>query len=145
LSYIGEYLHSLDPKGRIAMPSRFREELGDKFIITKGFDDECLYAYSMDEWENIIAKLKTLPTADKDVRAFIRFFAAGAAECEADKQGRILIPQSLREHAGLVKDVFITGAITKVEIWDKDKWKQHNGDFVSNAGKITEKLAALGI
>ena len=93
--FYGEFQHTVDPKGRVIVPSAFREELGEKFIVTKGLD-ECLFVYSKTEWSNLEAKLKTLPFSNKDARAFVRFFFSGATECEVDKQGRILIPQNLR-------------------------------------------------
>lgn len=126
------------------MPSKFREGLGERFIITKGLDD-CLFAYSLNEWTNLEAKLRTLPFTDKDVRAFIRFFFAGATECEVDKQGRILIPQNLREHAGFLKDIYVIGVSTRVEIWDKSKWENYSSDDNVSADKIAEKMAMLGI
>ncbi|HHW32317.1 MAG TPA: division/cell wall cluster transcriptional repressor MraZ [Clostridiaceae bacterium] len=142
--FCGEYQHTIDQKGRIIIPSRFREGLGDKFIITKGLDN-CLFAYSQDEWEGILSKLKSIPLTDKEGRAFVRFFVAGAMECEIDKQGRILIPQNLRDYAGLGKDAYILGAINRVEIWDKESWIAHSSDFNDNADKIAEKMSALGI
>jgi len=142
--FYGEYQHSLDAKGRVIIPSKFREGLGEKFILTKGLDS-CLFIYSLDEWSNLEAKLKTLPFTDKDVRAFVRFFFAGATECEVDKQGRILIPQNLRQYASLDKDVYIIGVSTRVEVWDKVKWEDYtNSDNVS-ADQIAEKMAMLGI
>jgi MraZ protein len=142
--FFGEYAHTLDPKGRIIIPSKFREELGNKFIVTKGLDN-CLFVYSMDEWSNVVAKLRTLPFTDVDVRKFIRFFSAGATECEPDKQGRVVIPQTLREHAGLEKEIYITGSITRLEIWNKDKWEKQSGDYSNDADKIAEKMSMLGI
>ncbi|MDF2524015.1 MAG: cell division/cell wall cluster transcriptional repressor MraZ [Clostridiales bacterium] len=142
--FYGEYQHTVDPKGRAIIPSKFREGLGEKFIITKGLDN-CLFAYSSDEWSNLEAKLKTLPFTDKDVRAFVRFFFAGAAECEVDKQGRILIPQNLRDYAALEKDIYVIGVSTRVEIWDKSKWESYSGDDNIGADKIAEKMAMLGI
>lgn len=142
--FYGEYQHTVDPKGRAIIPSKFREGLGEKFILTKGLDN-CLFAYSTDEWANLEAKLKALPFTDKDVRAFVRFFFAGATECEVDKQGRILIPQNLREYSGLEKDIFVIGVSTRVEIWDKAKWETYCGDDNIGADKIAEKMAMLGI
>jgi len=142
--FYGEYQHTLDPKGRVIIPSRFRDELGEKFIITKGLDN-CLFIYSLQEWEAVVSKLRALPFTDKDVRSFVRFFSAGACECEMDKQGRILIPQNLREYAGLNKEVYLTGAITRVEVWDKDRWEAHSGDYNENADLIAEKMTMLGI
>lgn len=134
----------MDPKGRVIVPSKFREGLGDRFIITKGLDN-CLFAYSSEEWSNLEAKLKTLPLTNKDARAFIRFFFAGASECELDKQGRILIPQNLREYAGLEKDIYVIGVSTRVELWDKSKWEDYSSDENVSADSIAEKMAELGI
>ena len=142
--FYGEYQHSVDAKGRVIIPSKFRDGLGEKFIVTKGLDN-CLFAYSLEEWSNLEAKLKSLPFTDKDVRAFVRFFFAGATECETDKQGRILIPQNLREYAGLEKDVYVIGVSTRVEIWDKAKWENYFGDENMSAENIAEKMAMLGI
>jgi MraZ protein len=142
--FYGEYQHSLDAKGRMIVPSKFREELGERFILTKGLD-ECLFAYSSEEWSNLEQKLKTLPFTDKDVRAFVRFFFAGATECELDKQGRILVPQNLRDYARLEKDIYVIGVSTRVEIWEKNKWEEYcSGDSMS-PDKIAEKMAMLGI
>ena len=142
--FYGEFQHTVDPKGRVIMPSTFRDELGEKFIMTKGLDD-CLFVYSKTEWGNLEAKLKTLPLTNKDARAFVRFFFSGAAECEADKQGRILIPQNLRTYAGLDKDIYIIGVSTRVEVWDKAKWETYNQDENLNPDSIAEKMSMLGI
>lgn len=142
--FYGEYLHSVDPKSRVIVPAKFREGLGEKFIITKGLDD-CLFVYSMSEWQNLEAKLKTLPFTNKDARSFIRFFFSGASECEVDKQGRVLIPQNLREYAKLDKDVYIIGVSTRVEIWDKTHWETYSSDDNISPDKIAEKMAELGI
>lgn len=142
--FYGEYQHTVDPKGRVIIPSKFRDGLGEKFIVTKGLDN-CLFAYSSEEWSNLEAKLRSLPFTDKDVRAFVRFFFAGACECEVDKQGRILIPLNLREYAGLDKDIYVIGVSTRVEIWDKQKWDSYSSDDNVSADKIAEKMAILGI
>jgi MraZ protein len=126
------------------MPSRFREGLGENFILTKGLDN-CLFVYSMEEWSNLEAKLKTLPLTNPDARSFVRFFFSGAAECEVDKQGRILIPQNLREYAGLDKEICIIGVSTRVEVWDKAKWENYNGDKNQNPASFAEKMSMLGI
>ena len=126
------------------MPSKFRDELGDKFIITKGLDN-CLFAYPPQEWEAVVTKLRTLPLTDRDARAFVRFIAAGAMECEVDKQGRILIPSNLREYAALDKEILITGAITRIEMWNRENWMKHSSDYNESADKIAEKMALLGI
>lgn len=142
--FYGEYQHTIDPKGRVIIPSKFRTSLGERFILTKGLDN-CLFAYSSEEWANLEAKLKSLPFTNKDVRAFIRFFFSGATECEVDKQGRILIPSNLREYAGLAKDIVVIGVSTRVEIWDRDKWTGYNSDDNVSAGDIADKMAQLGI
>ena len=119
---IGEYEHSLDAKGRLIMPAKLREDMGEKFILTTGLDG-CLFGFSMSEWEKFEDKLKALPITNKNARNFVRFFLSGATECELDKQGRFLIAGKLREVAKLDKDVTIIGAGTRIEIWDKAKWK----------------------
>lgn len=142
--FYGEYQHTIDPKGRVIIPSKFREGLGEKFILTKGLDN-CLFAYSSDEWSNLEAKLKTLPLSSRDARAFVRFFFSGATECEVDKQGRILIPQNLRGYALLEKDIYIIGVSTRVEVWDKAGWEDYSSDDNLSADKIAEKMELLGI
>lgn len=142
--FYGEYQHAVDPKGRVIVPAKLREGLGEKFIVTKGLDN-CLFAYSQSEWIELETKLKALPFTDKDVRAFVRFFFAGATECESDKQGRILIPQNLREYAELSKDVYIIGVSTRVEIWDKEKWEKYSNDEQVSGDNIANKMAMLGI
>jgi len=116
---IGEYEHSLDTKGRLIMPAKLRESIGEKFIVTKGLDG-CLFAFSLSEWSNFEQKLRTLPISNKDARAFSRFFFAGAIECEIDKQGRFLISSNLREFANFIKDVVIVGMDSRIEIWSKE-------------------------
>ena len=120
----GEYKHTIDAKGRLIIPSKFRELLGEKFILTKGLDG-CLYIYPMDEWEAFEEKLRALPLTNKIARTFSRFFVAGATDCELDKQGRILVPQTLREFAGLDKDVVLTGNLSRIEVWSKEKWSEN--------------------
>lgn len=139
---IGEYEHSLDSKGRLIMPSKLREDIGEKFIVTKGLDG-CLFAFSKREWSEFEQKLRTLPISNKDARNFSRFFFAGAIECEIDKQGRFLITSNLREFAGLEKDVIIVGMDSRLEIWSKDKWQQE--DSIISADEIAEKMEMLGI
>ncbi len=139
---IGEYEHSLDAKGRLIMPAKFREDLGEKFIITKGLDG-CLFVFSSTEWTKFEEKLATLPISNKDARAFTRFFFAGAMDCELDKQGRFLISSNLREFAGLTKDVKIIGMNSRVEIWSKEKWTECDENI--SADDIAEKMEMLGI
>jgi len=142
--FIGEYQHTIDSKGRVILPAKFREELGEKFVVTKGLD-HCLFVYPNGEWSNLEKKLRTLPLTSKDARAFIRFFFAGAAECGVDKQGRILIPANLRQHADLNKELAIIGVSTRVEIWDRDAWDAYNNESSLSQDKIVEHMAELGI
>jgi MraZ protein len=141
---IGEYEHSLDAKGRLIMPAKIREDIGEKFIITKGLDG-CLFGFSQKEWTNFEEKLKTLPLTNKNARDFVRFFLSGAIECEIDKQGRFLITSNLREYAKLEKDTVIIGVGTRIEIWDKEKWKSYNSDENISADEIAENMTMLGI
>ena len=144
--FIGEYEHSLDAKGRVIMPAKFREEdgIGEKFIVTKGLDG-CLFAYSKIEWNNFEEKLKALPLTNKNARDFVRFFLSGAIECEIDKQGRFLIPGNLRTYATLEKEIIIIGVGTRIEIWNKDAWQKYSSDENISAGEIAENMTMLGI
>lgn len=139
--FMGEYNHSIDAKGRMIVPSKFREQLDNEFVITKGFDG-CLYGYTMEEWANIEEKFKTIPLTSKDARKFLRFFFSGAATCEVDKQGRILIPPTLREYAGLDKEVVTAGVFSRIEIWSKERWQENNYDDMD---EIAEHMAELGL
>ena len=134
--FIGEYQHSLDSKNRIIVPSKLRDSLGDRFI--------CLYAYPIDEWQKFEEKLNNLPLTNKDARAFVRFFVAGATEVETDKQGRGLIPANLREYAGIEKEIVTIGALNKVEIWSKEKWESYNESDI-DFDSIADKMGDLGI
>ena len=116
IMFMGEYSHTIDAKGRLIIPSKFREQLGEEFVLTKGLDG-CLSIYPNDEWAAFEEKLRALPLTNKNARTFSRFFVAGATSCELDKQGRILVPATLREFAGLEKDVVLTGNINRIEIW----------------------------
>ena len=140
---IGEFEHSLDAKGRLIMPAKLREDIGEKFVVTKGLDG-CLFAFSITEWTNFEEKLKTLPLSNKNSREFTRFFLSGATECEIDKQGRFLIPNNLREAANLEKEVVIIGVGTRIEIWNKSKWKSYSDDNIS-VEEIAENMTMLGI
>ncbi len=142
--FIGEYTHSVDVKGRVSIPAKFREELGESFILTKGLDN-CLFIYSMDEWSILENKLKQLPLTNRDARAFVRFFFSGATECELDSQGRIRIKNNLREHANLQKDAVIIGVGTRVEIWSNAEWQKYNSDDNLSYDEIASKMAELGI
>ena len=139
---IGEYEHTIDAKGRLSMPSKLRRDMGEAFIVTKGLDG-CLFAFSQDEWKNFETKLKALPLSDKNARNFVRFFLAGATECEIDKQGRFLIPGNLREAAKLEKEAVIIGVGTRLEIWNKEIWSSKNEEI--SADEIAENMTMLGI
>ena len=141
---IGEYEHSLDAKGRLIMPAKLREDIGEKFIVTKGLDG-CLFCFSQNEWTNFEEKLKTLPLTNKNARDFVRFFLSGAMECEIDKQGRFLIASNLREYAKLEKDAVIIGVGTRLEIWNQANWKAYNSDENISADAIAENMTMLGI
>lgn len=142
--FIGEYQHSIDEKGRLIIPSKFREDLGYEFVMTKGLDS-CLFIYPKKEWEVLETKLKSLPLTNKDARAFIRFFFSGASECTLDKQGRVLVPSNLREHSKLDKDAVVIGVSTRLEIWSKEMWEDYNSDDNLSYDSIAEKMAELGI
>ncbi len=137
----GEYSHSVDAKGRIIMPAKFREILGDVFVVTKGLDG-CLFVYPNDEWKNIENKFREIPLTTKDARKFSRFFFAGAADCEVDKQGRVLIPSILREFAGLNKEVVLVGVLNRIEIWSRERWQENEYDDMD---EVAEHMAALGL
>ncbi len=139
---IGEYEHTIDAKGRLSMPSKLRRDMGEAFIVTKGLDG-CLFAFSQEEWKNFETKLKSLPLSDKNARNFVRFFLAGATECEIDKQGRFLIPSNLRIAANLEKEAVIIGVGTRLEIWNKDVWISKDEEI--SADEIAENMTMLGI
>lgn len=140
--FMGEYNHTIDTKGRLIIPSKFREVLGDEFVVTKGLDG-CLFVYPNEEWKVFEEKLKTLPITNKNARQFSRFFLAGAAACEVDKQGRILLPSVLREFAELEKDVVLVGVLSRIEIWSKSKWNESN--TYEDMEEIAEHMADLGL
>ncbi len=142
--FIGEYSHTIDAKGRLSMPARFREMLGEQFIVTKGLD-QSLFVYPKDEWHILENKLKQLPLTNQNARAFVRFFFSGAAECELDQQGRIRIPVNLREHADLEKEVVVIGVGTRLEIWSQRVWSDYNKDDNLSYDEIAGKMQELGI
>ena len=142
--FIGEYTHNLDSKGRIAMPVKFRNKLTGGAIVTRGLD-RCLFVFSGKEWEVLAQKLIALPLAQTNSRAFVRLMLAGAGGAGLGKQGRILIPDYLREYAGLKKQAVITGLYNRMEIWDSEAWKQYKAKTESASDEIAEKLSELGI
>lgn len=141
--FMGEYNHTIDTKGRLIMPSKFRESLGDEFVVTKGLDG-CLFVYPEAEWRAFEEKLRTLPLTNKDARKFSRFFLAGAAACEVDKQGRVLVPTVLREFAELEKEVVLVGVLSRIEIWSKSKWEEANSAY-EDMDDIAEHMEELGL
>lgn len=142
IMFMGEYSHTIDAKGRMSIPAKYREELGESFVVTKGLDG-CLFVYDMDEWKVLEEKLKSLPMTHKDTRKLTRFFLAGATLAELDKQGRILLPVVLREFAAITKDVVLLGVGNRIEIWSKEVWEQQS-DF-EDMDDIAEHMAELGL
>ena len=142
--FMGEYSHSIDAKGRLIIPSKLRDQLGESFVITKGLDG-CLFIYPNSEWETIEAKFREVPLTTKDARKFSRFFFAGASQMEVDKQGRILVPSTLREFASLKKEVVLVGVLDRVEVWDKDKWESSVDFDEDDMDEIAEHMAELGV
>lgn len=140
--FMGEYNHTVDAKGRLIVPSKFRELLGEEFVITKGLDG-CLFMYSSEEWKNIEVKFREISQFSKDARKFARFFFASAAVCEMDKQGRVLISAVLREFAGIEKEVVLAGVVNRIEIWSKDRW-QETSEY-DDVEEVAEHMASLGI
>lgn len=139
----GEFQHTLDAKGRLIIPSKFREKLGDTFILAKGLDTY-LYGFPFPEWEKLVTKLEELPFNDEEYASFSRFLFSGASECEIDKQGRILIPPIHREYAKFDKDVAVIGVGNRMEIWDKNTWQNYNRvDFIKSTAspKVAEFLS----
>ena len=139
--FMGTYGHSIDAKGRVIVPAKFREVLGDSFVVTLGLDG-CLFVYPEEEWEDFVKQLKELP-GSKEARKLQRYFMAGAAPCDVDKQGRVLIPSSHREKVGLDKDVVFVGVMSKIEIWSKERWEDNN-DF-DNVDDIAEHMSEFGL
>lgn len=137
--FMGEYHHNIDDKGRLIIPSKFRDDLGDKFIVTRGLE-ECLFVYSKDEWNSIINKLKELPFTNKAARSFMRMFLSGATECELDKNGRINISIPLTNYAGLEKECVIIGVNDRLEIWSEDKFNNFFDENIENFSEIAEEL-----
>lgn len=140
----GEFNHSIDAKGRLIIPSKFREILGEDFVITKGLDG-CLFVYPQEEWKTFENKLRTLPLTNKDARTFTRFFLGSAVDGGLDKQGRVLISSALRNFAGLDKEVVLVGVLDRIEIWDKAKWDEKNAVVEDNMDDIASHMEDLGL
>jgi MraZ protein len=137
--FMGEYHHSVDDKGRLIIPSKFRDELGTKFIVTRGIEN-CLFVYSLESWEKIVNKLETLPFTKKDARAFIRFFLSGASEAEFDKQGRINITSPLISYANITKECVVIGTGDRLEIWSEESWNDFFTSAKDSMSNIAENL-----
>lgn len=137
--FMGEFRHTIDEKGRIIVPAKFREGLGESFIVTRGLD-HCLFVYPHSEWTQLEQKLKSLPFTKADARKFTRFFFSGAAELELDKQGRVLIPAQLREFARLKKECVVIGVSTRVEIWCKEQWEEYYLNSEESFNEIAESI-----
>lgn len=142
--FFGEYSHNIDDKGRMSIPSRFRDGLGEQFFVTKGLD-QCLFVFPVDEWNNFVEKLNTLPLTKSDARKFMRFFYSGALETSLDKQGRINIPAKLREFGDMTKEVTVIGVGSRIEIWDKETWSTYNAPENLSSDEIAERMEELGI
>ncbi|MCQ2080617.1 MAG: division/cell wall cluster transcriptional repressor MraZ [Lachnospiraceae bacterium] len=140
--FMGEYNHTLDAKNRLIIPSKFRELLGEEFVVTKGMDG-CLFVFTNDDWDEFTKKLKELPMMDKEARQFVRFFLAGATSSEIDKTGRIILPQPLKDFADITKDVVLVGVGSRVEIWSKQRW---DGEMsYQDVDDIAKHMFELGI
>ncbi|WP_059104708.1 division/cell wall cluster transcriptional repressor MraZ [Shouchella shacheensis] len=137
--FLGEYQHSIDEKGRMIVPAKFRDLLGSPFVVTRGLD-HCLFVYPKQEWDKLESQLKELPFTKKDARAFTRFFFSGASECELDKQGRMNVPGPLRKYAKLEKECVVIGVSSRMEVWDKAIWEEYVTQSEDSFADIAENL-----
>jgi MraZ protein len=144
IMFMGEYQHTIDAKGRMIVPAKFREGLGEQFVLTRGLD-QCLFGYPMSEWKLIEEKLKALPLTKKDARAFTRFFFSGATECELDKQGRINIASPLLNYAKLEKECVVIGVSNRIELWSKEIWEQYVEEQEDSFAEIAENMIGFDI
>lgn len=142
--FIGEYVHTIDEKRRLAIPSKFRKELGKKAVITRGLDS-CLFIFPKTEWDNLAGKLGKLPLGQRDARGFIRIMLAGAMDVNFDSLGRILVPDYLKNYASLKKQVIVTGVFNRLEIWDGALWKKYKSSAEKDIGDMAERLGELGV
>ncbi len=142
--FMGEYHHNVDNKGRLIIPAKFREGLGETFVLTRGLD-QCLFGYPMEEWKLLEEKLKGLPLTKKDARAFTRFFFSGATECEIDKQGRINITSPLQAYGKLERECVILGVSDRIEIWSKDIWEEYFAGSEESFAEIAENMIGFDI
>ncbi|MDQ0206453.1 division/cell wall cluster transcriptional repressor MraZ [Alkalicoccobacillus murimartini] len=137
--FMGEYRHNVDEKGRMIIPAKFREGLGQSFVVTRGLD-KCLFVYPHEEWTKLEEQLKTLPFTKKDARAFTRFFFSGASECELDKQGRVNLASPLRQYAQIEKECVVIGVSNRVEVWSQSMWEHYVGESEESLAEISENL-----
>ncbi|HEX9664747.1 MAG TPA: division/cell wall cluster transcriptional repressor MraZ [Patescibacteria group bacterium] len=142
--FIGEYLHSIDDKGRLAIPVKFRAALSKGAVVTKGLDD-CLFLYNLEEWQKLADKLASLPISKANTRAFSRLMLAGAMNVQLDKQGRVVLPEYLRKYSGLKKKVIVTGLYNRLEIWDEQKWNKYKEGTEKSSADIAEALGELDV
>lgn len=142
--FMGEYRHNVDTKGRIIIPAKFREQLGEVFVLTRGLD-QCLFGYPLDEWKIIEEKIKSLPLTKKDARAFSRFFFSGATECEIDKQGRINIPAPLVNYGKLEKECVVLGVSNRIEIWSEPIWDDYFNESEESFAEIAENMIGFDL
>lgn len=141
--FIGEYRHTIDDKGRLAIPAKFRSSL-KKAVVTRGLD-ACLFVYSMSEWKILAEKLANLPISQANSRAFARLMLAGAMDVDIDSQGRIVLPEYLRSYAGLGKQVVLAGLYNRIELWSEAAWEAYTQRAEKNSGDIAEQMLSLGI
>ncbi|PRR92355.1 MULTISPECIES: division/cell wall cluster transcriptional repressor MraZ [unclassified Bacillus (in: firmicutes)] len=142
--FMGEYQHTIDTKGRMIIPAKFRDGLGEQFVLTRGLD-QCLFGYPMSEWKLIEEKLKALPLTKKDARAFTRFFFSGAVECDLDKQGRINIASNLLQYAKLEKECVVIGVSNRIELWSKSIWEKYTEEQEDSFAEIAENMIGFDI
>src|SRR3989344_7473070 len=140
--FIGEYQHNIDVKGRLAVPVKFRKDLSKGAVVTKGLDD-CLFLYTKEEWQKLADKLAKLPISKANTRAFARLMLAGAMDVEVDRQGRMLLPDYLRQYSGIKKKAIIAGLYNRLEIWDEQKWNKYKQGMETKSGDIAEALGEL--
>jgi MraZ protein len=142
--FFGEFEHTIDSKGRLTIPAKFKDDLVGGIVVTRGLD-HCLWAYTREEWKKVSEKIASLPMTSADARRFTRFMFAGANEAIPDRQGRIIIPQKLLEHADIDKDVVVTGMMNRIEIWSPDRWQTEQEEATENPEALVAQLADLGI
>lgn len=142
--FIGEYTHNLDEKGRLAVPKKFRGALENGAVVTRGLDN-CLFLYTKEEWAKLAEKLASLPFYQANTRAFARLMLAGAMDVELDAQGRVILPEYLREFASLKKSIIVAGLYNRLELWDEKKWKEYTQKTEETSSEIAEQMGALGV